>query len=151
MSIPHPPDPKTLQPYALRLLARREHSRLELKRKLLRKQFPADLIASTLEELAAQGWQDDLRFAQSYTNAGIAQGDGPLKLQAKLQQCGVSEAIIAAVLPTDTAFWQEQIERKWRRKCPFSTTDFARRTKAIRFLQSRGFTLEHIRAVMLTT
>jgi regulatory protein len=143
-----PPDPKTIQSYALRLLARREHSRLELRRKLLLKNFPADLIASTLDTLAAQGWQDDLRFAHMYARVRIAQGDGILKLQAKLQHCGLSEEIITQVLPTDTAFWQEQIQRKWHRKCQFSTTDFARRARDIRFLQSRGFTLEHIRAVL---
>lgn len=149
MSTQTPPDPKTIQTYVLRLLARREHSRLELKRKLMLKKFPADLIDSALDALAAQGWQDDLRFAQMYARTRIAQGDGILKLQAKLQQCGLSEEIISQVLPTDTTFWREQIQRKWHRKCQFSTTDFARRAKDIRFLQSRGFTLEHIRAVML--
>lgn len=148
MSVQSSPDVKTLQTYALRLLARREHSRFELKQKLLLKKFPAALIDRVLDLLAAQGWQDDLRFAQMYARTRIAQGDGILKLQAKLQACRVSEAIIAEVLPTDSAFWQQQIQRKWHKKCQFSTTDFAKRAKDIRFLQSRGFTLEQIRAVI---
>jgi regulatory protein len=140
---PKPPDIKA---YALRLLARREHSRLELKRKLLSKQFPADLIDSTLAMLSEKGWQDDQRFAEMYVRARIERGDGLLKLQMKLRECGLSEALMAQTLPTDDAFWREHIQRKWGKKCDLSTKDFARRAKDIRFLQSRGFTLEQIRA-----
>ncbi len=140
-------NPQDIKAYALRLLARREHSRLELKRKLLSKQFPLDLIDTTLNSFSEKGWQDDKRFAEMYVRARIERGDGLLKLQMRLRECGVSDELITETLQTDDTFWQEQIQRKWGKKCDFSTTDFAKRAKDMRFLQSRGFTLEQIRAV----
>jgi len=139
--------PKNIQATVLYLLARREHTRFELKQKLLLKNFPPELIDSTIEKFAANGWQDDERFAQMYARARIERGDGILKLKMKLRTYGLSDAIIAQTLPTDIDFWRQQIQRKWAKKCQ-PTKNTAQRLKNIRFLQSRGFTLEQIQIFM---
>lgn len=139
-----PSKPQDIRNCALRLLARREHSRLELKRKLLLRDFPKNLIESTLDMLSEKGWQDDLRFAQSYVQTRIERGDGILKIQMKLRECGVSEHLIAQALPTENDFWQQQLLRKWGKKCISPAKDLVTRAKNTRFLQSRGFTFEQI-------
>jgi regulatory protein len=136
--------PLNIQSYVLRLLAKRDHSRLELKRKLLQKHFPLDLIESTLDDFSAKGWQDDLRFAQMYARVRIEKGDGPLKIRAKFRECGLSETVTAEVLSQDNTFWQQQLQRKWTKKCGAASKNLASRAKQQRFLQSRGFTLEQI-------
>jgi regulatory protein len=45
---------------------RREHSRVELHRKLAHKGFPTDLIEDELTRLVEERFQDDDRFAESY-------------------------------------------------------------------------------------
>ena len=128
---------------ALCLLARREHSRFELKRKLLLHQFDHTLIDTVLDELQSKQWQDDARFAESYIRNRIEQGDGPVKIQYNLYARGVATALITDTLPTDFDFWIEQIQRKWHKKCILS--DRASKAKTSRFLQSRGFTLDQIK------
>lgn len=58
----------------LQLLARREHSQKELLNKLLIKGFNKDVILAVIEELAKQGWQSDLRYAESYARHRIEKG-----------------------------------------------------------------------------
>lgn len=132
------------QACALRLLARREHSRLELRNKLLLRGFSPEAIEPVLDKLAAQGWQDDVRFANAYVHSCIERGDGILKIKANLRERGLTEAIILAVLPADDGFWQEQLLRKWGKKY-VASTDLVVRAKQSRFLQSRGFTFNQIK------
>ena len=60
------PEPASLRERALRLLARREHSRAELARKLEQAGFVHYDIAPLLDTFEAQNWLSDRRFAESY-------------------------------------------------------------------------------------
>ena len=60
------PDAGELQERALRLLARREHSRAELSHKLGQAGFAADDITPLLDEFEEKNWLSDRRFAESY-------------------------------------------------------------------------------------
>ena len=134
----------TIQTFALRLLARRDHSRLELTRKLLKKAFSPDLIEAVLDQLVKKDWQSDLRFSESYVRTCTARGDGMLKIQMRLRDKGVSETIIQQVVPTNSDFWQIQLTDKWDKKRLSAKTDIKALARNIRFLQSRGFTFEQI-------
>ncbi|NBB91208.1 MAG: regulatory protein RecX, partial [Spirochaetes bacterium] len=48
---------------AIELLARSEHSRFLLSRKLLQREFPEGVIRDALDRLAERGYLDDRRFA----------------------------------------------------------------------------------------
>ena len=74
---------------ALRLLARREHSRLELHLKLRQRKVPGDIIESVLDEYESEGWLDDNRFADVYARQRMDLGYGPLRILGELQQRGV--------------------------------------------------------------
>ena len=60
------PEPGDLRERALRLLARREHSRAELARKLEAAGFAREEIALLLDAFEAKNWLSDQRFAESY-------------------------------------------------------------------------------------
>lgn len=74
---------------ALRLLARREHSRLELSLKLRQRKIESAIIETVLDEYEAEGWLDDDRFADVYARQRMDIGYGPLRILGELQQRGV--------------------------------------------------------------
>src|SRR5690606_2652334 len=78
---------------AIGLLARREHSRRELKRKLGAKGHPSDLIDQVLEQLAREGLQSDQRFAEAYLHSRIQKGYGPVRLLHELAERGVDAGL----------------------------------------------------------
>ena len=76
----------SLKARALRALAQREHSRLELARKLRpyadAEQAPAALEV-LLDELQAQGWLSDARFAEALSR-NRAERQGVARIRAAL-------------------------------------------------------------------
>lgn len=74
---------------ALRFLARREHSRFELRRKLAGRGHEANVLEGVLAELVNAGLQSDARFAESYVRSAIARGQGPVKVRVDLQARGI--------------------------------------------------------------
>lgn len=66
------------------MLARREHSQLELTQKLTQKGFQERDIELLLEEFVQLGWQSDQRFAESYSRSRVHKGFGPVRIQYEL-------------------------------------------------------------------
>ena len=133
-------DPTAL---ALRLLARREYGRLELRDKLLRAGCDAGAVALALDALVAAGAQDDARYAEMLTRTRVRQGHGPLRLRQDLQRAGVEAAADPGI------DWLLQAHAVCRKRFgntpPTDARDYARRA---RFLAGRGFTGETIRRVL---
>lgn len=75
----------------LRLLSRRAHSRVELKRKLGRRGYSADETEAALVRLAEIGYLDDRSFAEGLVRRRGAVR-GPLALSAELFARGVDRA-----------------------------------------------------------
>lgn len=137
------------------LLARREHGRDELARKLKRRfakrEVPAGLIDEALDQLTADGLLDESRYAESLLNQLLSKGVGPLRLAAELNQRGLATTARAHIQPdVDAIDWFAQAETVWAKK--FGGTalprgDFATRQKELarraRFMQYRGFRPEH--------
>jgi len=74
---------------ALRVLARRGHARLDLGRKLMKKQHPPEAVEAALRRLEARGLIDDRRFAEQYAAVRAARGRGPARLVQDLRAQGV--------------------------------------------------------------
>jgi len=74
---------------ALRTLTRRAHARLELGRKLTKKQHPPEAVEAALQRLEARGLIDDRRFAEQYATVRAARGQGPARLVKDLRAQGV--------------------------------------------------------------
>ncbi len=74
---------------ALRALARRAHARLDLQRRLVKKQHPPAAVEAALERLASRGLLDDNRFAEQYAALRATRGKGPARLLGDLVAQGV--------------------------------------------------------------
>jgi regulatory protein len=137
--------PKSLQARAVGYLARREYARSELRDKLLATGAPPDEVDPVLDELAAQGYLSDARFAQAvvrqkhgaYSRRSIAQ---TLKARGVAGEV-VTEALAGADADTDDA---ATLVALWRRRFGRAPADDRERARQVRFLQSRGFGLSEI-------
>jgi regulatory protein len=141
------PDPGALRERALRLLARREHSRAELARKLEQAGFEQQDIAPLLDAFENKNWLSDRRFAESWVADHRAKA-GSVKLAYDLRQRGVGEDIIEAVLSKYRDSELERAREVWKKKFGTAPADAAEKARQIRFLQSRGFALDTIRQAL---
>jgi len=78
---------------ALRTLTRRAHARLDLGRKLIKKQHPPEAVEAALQRLEARGLIDDRRFAEQYATVRAARGQGPARLVKDLRAQGVDPRV----------------------------------------------------------
>lgn len=137
-----PKTPPALPAYqqALGLLVRREHSRRELRRKLVQRGAESGEIESALETLSRQDFQNDARFAHALARSRLAAGYGPVRIRTELGQHGLdgdlAEQAIAALDCDWPALASESVARRYRRKTP---SDPAMYRKAVDFLLRRGF------------
>jgi len=84
---------------ALNYLARRQHSKSEIKTKLRQKKFDKTLVELTLDELEQNYYVDDRSFAKLFTDEKVkAKNWGKNKIKSELIKRGVSSKIIAEVI-----------------------------------------------------
>lgn len=147
------PEPKagaSLRERALALLARREHSRAELMRKLGSAGFAQEETSVLLDEFEAKNWLSDQRFAESYVADHCARA-GSMKLAYDLRQRGVSDDIIEAVLGDNRDSEIERAREVWKKKFGAPPVDAAEKARQIRFMLSRGFAHEIIQKTLRAT
>ena len=138
------PEPGDLRERALRLLARREHSRFEMTRKLeLAGFFPED-IAPLLDEFEQKNWLSDRRFAESWVADHRAKA-GSVKLAYDLRQRGVADSIVEAVLSENRDSELERACEVWLKKFGTPSIDATEKARQMRFMQNRGFSQDTIR------
>jgi len=134
---------------AVGLLARREHSRAELARKLAARGAPREAVEAVLDRLAARRLQSDARYAESLVNSRLGRGQGPVRIRRELAQQGVEASLVDEALDACGEDWaaaaREVRRRKFGAEVPTAWKDKARQ---MRFLEYRGFTSEHIRAAL---
>jgi regulatory protein len=134
---------------ALELLARREHSREELRRKLARRDLDAAEISSLLDQLRSERLQSDDRFTESYVHARRTRGFGPVRIRMELQERGVADAVISAHLDEHAVHWQDVLYVLYRKRYSDEPVgDYQERARKSRFLQYRGFDAEMIRRLL---
>lgn len=124
-------------------LANREHSRHELRSKLVKHDYDLQDIEQALDQLQQDSLQCDQRFADSYVRSKVAAGFGPRYLEQQLQSRRVDAELIADALSTVEA-WQPVIARVWLKKYRDSESTLQQQAKQRRFLLSRGFDNEQI-------
>ena len=132
---------------AVRLLARREHSRAELARKLA--EFgTAEEIDDVLQSLTNNGLLSDARYAEAYVR-GHAERFGAARLRQTLRQKGIAGELIDAQLAgADAGDELERARAVWARKYGATPADGREWARQARFLQSRGFSTEVIRKLL---
>ena len=134
---------------ALSLLARREHSVHELRRKLLDKGHPATATDAAISILVRDKLLSDERFTEMYVHARTARGYGPLHIAASLRERGIGKELITRHVCNSDPLWRkhaaEARRKRFGRSLPASMAEQARQT---RFLAARGFTGEQVGMVL---
>ncbi|MCL7943893.1 regulatory protein RecX [Marinobacter sp. ATCH36] len=134
---------------ALRLLARREHSRLELSLKLRQRKIDSDVIERVLDDYEMEGWLDDERFSDVYARQRMDLGYGPLKILAELQQLCIHTSPACLRELTD-AEWVERavLLREKRFGLSDITDDWDEKVRQARFLARRGFASDQVESAL---
>ncbi len=127
--------------YAYRLLARGDYSAARLQDKLRRKGFTLQAATATVDTLRARGHLNDMRLARGLAEQFQQQGFGRCGVRAKLQQRGLTDAVIANVLseweePADIKIAAQLVQRRFP---PAMRAEPKTRARAYRFLLRRGY------------
>lgn len=150
MTAPSRGPARSLMSRAVGLLARREHSRVELRRKLQRYLGPDDAvddIERVLDTLERQKLLSDTRFAAALVRQRSPRY-GDLRLARDLRDrgvCGV-EADVAMALVVGTE--AQRAYAAWSRRFDALPTSADERGRQGRYLQTRGFSMDAITRVL---
>jgi len=155
---------RSLKSRALQILAQRDQSRLELRRKLLRhaRRDPADAdagagsdddpalhieseVEALLDWLEANRFLSDERFVESRVHARVARF-GNLRIRSELAQHGVAAPAELAQALAGSELDRAAAVRE--RRFPSLPRDAAERAAQSRFLANRGFTPDVIHRLM---
>ncbi|MBW4936157.1 regulatory protein RecX [Marinobacter sp. F4206] len=130
---------------ALRLLARREHSRLELSLKLRQRKIDSDIIDAVLDDYEDEGWLDDNRFADVYARQRMDLGYGPLRIHGELQQRGVHHTPECVAEMTEEDWCRQAVAlREKRFGLSDLDNDWDEKVRQARFLNRRGFSAAQV-------
>ena len=126
---------------AIDYLSRREHSRLELKRKLQLKPFAESVdLEELLDRLLEANYQSDSRYAESFVRSRVLKGQGENKIRQQLLQRGVDGRLAdQSIQEADVNWWdlaEKQREKRFGAAYPATRDEQAKQS---RFLLSRGF------------
>ena len=142
------PAPKpSLKARALRYLAAREHSRLELGRKLARHASEDDDINALLDWLESQKFLSETRFAESLVNRRAARF-GSSRILSELQSHGIDDATVSSLRSSLLEGEEERAWEAWKKKFGVAPDSAEAKAKQMRFLQQRGFSHSAIQATM---
>jgi regulatory protein len=137
----------SLKARALRYLSLREHSRVELARKLSRYAEEGDDVEALLNFLEKNNWLSEERFSESLVHRKSARY-GNSRILAELQQHGIQGEALQEVKTGLNDTEQARACEVWQRKFGKVALDAAERSKQMRFLMQRGFSQRAIRAAM---
>lgn len=137
----------SLKARALRYLSMREHSRMELARKLSRYAEEGDDIEALLDMLEAAKYLSAERFSDSLVHRRSARF-GNNRIIAELQSHGLPAEEIGRVKGELVESEAERAIDTLHRKFPASPIDHSERAKHARFLQQRGFSSRAIQTAM---
>lgn len=137
----------SLKARALKYLSAREHSRLELARKLSRYAQEGDDVEALLDSLEAAKYLSQSRFSESLVHRRASRF-GNSRILSELQMHGIEGVELSDI---KASLAQDEASRAcevWRKKFTHPPADAADRAKQMRFLQQRGFSHSAIQAAM---
>jgi regulatory protein len=137
----------SLKGRALRLLSQREHSRLELERKLAEHETTPGELAKALDELQARGFISEERVVESVIHRRAAKL-GTARVKQELLSKGLSAQAMTDALEQLRSTELERAREVWTRKFGEPATEPKEKARQVRFLVSRGFAAEVVRRVV---
>jgi regulatory protein len=136
--------PVSLRAQAIRLLARREYARSELEHRLIAKGAPRNEVGFVLDELIAQGYLSDARYARAMATQKAAGGYSRRSIAEALKAKGIARTDIEGALAEAEADDEKALRALWQRRFGKPPTDEREKARQVRFLQARGFALSAI-------
>src|SRR5450759_4953916 len=127
----------SLRERALVMLARREHTRAEMTRKLSPHSEYPEQVEQLLDALAARGWLSETRFAESRANT-LARKFGSRKIEYDLRSRGVSAEVVEQTVERSRVQELENCRATWQRKFGVLPQGAAERGRQMRFLAGRA-------------
>lgn len=142
-------DQKAIYSCALKRLGRRDYSVHELSTYLERK-FPNSHIQinEVVRKLIQENLLDDTRFCQSVVRYRMSQLRGPAYISADLNHKGIDRDIASqALTAVNQEDWVKIIQKLIQKKInqPIADLSPPKRTKLVRYLYSRGFSMSQIK------
>ncbi len=137
----------SLRERALRHLARRDHSRTELARKLAA-HGSADEIEAVITRMGELGLQSDTRYAEAFVRVKAARF-GAARLRNELSRRGVERELIDEAIASECSV--SEIERArgvLHSRFSAPPADAREWARQARFLQTRGFASDLIRKLL---
>jgi regulatory protein len=138
---------KSLLARALGCLARREHSRAELRRRLAPHAEFQDQLERLLDELEAGRLLSDRRFAEVMVRSR-GERFGAARIGQELRAHGIGAALVREAIGGLARTELQRARLVWRKKFASSPADAAARARQMRFLAQRGFSTDVIRRVV---
>ncbi|WP_338557682.1 regulatory protein RecX [Erwinia sp. E_sp_B04_7] len=149
---------------AMRILAMRDHSEVEFRRKLAlsaeraamfaksKSQEPETVSPEQIDRVVAWCYEnrylDDAHFAERFVASRSRKGYGPQRIRMELGQKGIEKALIDEVMSSTEIDWTQKAfevaERKFGLPLP---TEWKEKSKVQRYLMTKGFFSEDIRAI----
>lgn len=137
----------SLKARALRYLAAREHSRLELGRKLSAYAQEGDDVEALLDNLEATKFLSQQRFSESLVRRR-SERYGNSRILMELQSHGIDGADLSDIKSGLSEDESQRASTILRRKFDQPPADAMERAKYMRFLQQRGFSHKAIQAAL---
>ncbi|MGE1562808.1 regulatory protein RecX [Pantoea septica] len=146
---------------AMRILAQRDHSEAELRRKLqqsvqraafIQQNDPEIITDAQLDKVIGwceeNGWINEARFTERFIQSRSRKGYGPQRIRLELGQKGIARPEIDMAMEACEIDWgacaAQLAERKFGLPLP---TEWKAKAKVQRFLQAKGFFMEDIQSV----
>lgn len=146
---------------ATRILAMRDHSEAEFRRKIMQtaaraalrneeqaEEIPAELLEQLVAWCYEHQWLDDVRFAQRFVVSRSRKGYGPQRIRMELTQKGIGRELVETALAEAEIDWSAQAfdvaERKFGLPLP---TEWKEKARVQRYLQAKGFFMEDIQSI----
>jgi regulatory protein len=137
----------SLKTRALAHLARREHSRLELEKKLAPHAPNPEELARLLDDLEQCGALSSARMVEQVIHMRKSRF-GSQRIVRELREKGIAENLIAAQLPNIKEAEQRSAYEVWRKKFGAMPANARELGRQMRFMRSRGFAPETINKVL---
>ena len=128
----------SLKGRALKLLSQREHSRLELQRKLAEHVEEGDDLSAVVDELEKRGFISEERMVESVIHSKAGRY-GSARLLQELRSKGLDDEIVRNVGEQLRDTELQRAQEIWRKRFGEPPADVKEKAKQLRFLASRGF------------
>ncbi|MFN0039415.1 MAG: recombination regulator RecX [Burkholderiales bacterium] len=137
----------SLKTRALQALARREHSRAELRARLETHADTPEELDGLLDELEKRGWLSEQRFVEQLTTVRRRKF-GADRIVRELREKGVSGEALEASRAALQAGEIDAARAVWKKKFGYLPGTLQEKARQQRFMAGRGFSAEAVRTVL---